>query len=110
MILKTLLPILLGLSLLIAGCAGTSARTGELLKQDYQTMADQELLTYYFRLNDQIARVERESRGTSVGLGVGTGPVRVGVSQGVSRGTIADDLRERRNQVRAELSRRGLRP
>lgn len=103
----------LGLALLVttAGCAGTTARqTGELLAQDYRTMSDQELQTYFYRLNDQIARVERQARGTSVGVGLGTGPVRVGASQGVTRGTIAEDLRERRNEVRGEMSRRGLMP
>lgn len=98
------------LLLSMIGCTGTGARTEELLSQDYTIMADQELQTYYYRLNDQIARVERQSRGTTLGVGIGTGPVRVGASQGVSRGTIADDLRERRNQVRTELTTRGLRP
>ncbi|MFA5515944.1 MAG: hypothetical protein WDA20_06610 [Desulfuromonadales bacterium] len=104
-----LLPLVL-LLLLAFGCAGTGKRTQELLGQDYQTMSDTELQTYYFQLNDQIARVERAASGTSVGLGVGGGPVRVGVGQGISRGVIADDLRQRRNEVRGELSVRGLRP
>lgn len=98
------------LLLLTASCAGTSARTQELLEKQYQTMNDQELIAYYYQLNDQIAREERASTGTSVGLGVGRGPIGVGVSQGVSRGRIAEDLRDRRNQVRTELTRRGLQP
>ncbi|MBE0597371.1 MAG: hypothetical protein IH614_08885, partial [Desulfuromonadales bacterium] len=55
------------LLLFTVGCAGQGARTDELLAQDYRQMSDQELLTYYYRINDQIARVEREGRGTSVG-------------------------------------------
>ena len=96
--------------LLLAGCAGVGARTQDLIAQDYHAMNDVEIQTYFYQLNDQIAREERAARGTSVGVGVGTGPVSVGVSQGVTRGRIADDLRDRRNEVRAELSRRGLMP
>lgn len=96
--------------LLLAGCAGVGARTQDLLAQDYHAMNDMEIQTYFYQLNDQIAREERAARGTSVGVGVGAGPVSVGVSQGVTRGRIADDLRDRRNEVRTELARRGLRP
>jgi hypothetical protein len=96
--------------LLLAGCAGVGARTQDLLARDYHAMSDVELQTYFYQLNDQIAGEERAARGTSVGVGVGSGPVSVGVSQGVMRGRIAEDLRERRNEVRAELTRRGLRP
>ncbi|NIQ92909.1 MAG: hypothetical protein GWO11_00885 [Desulfuromonadales bacterium] len=97
--------------LLFCGCAPTTAqRTEELLLKDYKTMSDAELETYYFRLNDQIARVERRSRDTRVGIGVGSAPVRLGVSTGVRAPQVAEDLRERRNEVRTELSRRGLRP
>lgn len=96
--------------LLLAGCAGIGARTQDLLAQDYHAMNDLEIQTYFYQLNDQIAYEERAARGTSVGAGAGTGPVSVGVSKGVTRGRIAEDLRERRNEVRAELARRGLRP
>jgi hypothetical protein len=95
---------------LLAGCAGVGARTRDLLSQDYHAMNDMEIQTYFYQLNDQIAREERAARGTSVGVGVGTGPVSVGASQEVTRGRIAEDLRDRRNEVRAELSRRGLMP
>lgn len=98
------------LLLLTASCAGTGARTQELLERNHQTMNDQELIAYYYQLNDQIAREERGSTGTSVGFGIGRGPIGVGVGQGVSRGRIAEDLRDRRNEVRTELTRRGLRP
>ena len=96
--------------LLLAGCAGVGARTQDLLSQDYHAMNDMEIQTYFYQLNDQIAREERAARGTSVGVGVGTGPVSVGVSQGVTRARTAEDLRDRRNEVRVELSRRGLMP
>jgi hypothetical protein len=96
--------------LLLAGCAGVGARTQDLLSQDYHAMNDMEIQTYFYQLNDQIAREERAAGGTSVGVGVGTGPVSVGVSQGVTRARTAEDLRDRRNEVRAELARRGLRP
>ena len=102
--------LLLCLALLVAGCAGTSARTEELLAKDYRTMGDQELLTYYYQLNDQIARAERATRGTTFGVGIGTGNVGVGATQGIGRPVIAGELRERRNEVRAELTVRGLRP
>ncbi len=97
-------------ALLLLGCAGTGRQTEELLQKDYRAMSNPELLTYYYQLNDQIARVERQATGTSVGLGVNSGPVRVGVNQGISRGVIADDLRARRNEVRGELTTRGVRP
>lgn len=102
--------LLLLLTLALSSCAGTGARTQELLERNYATMNDQELVAYYYQLNDQIARDERSSTGTSVGLGMGRGPFGVGISQGVSRGRIAEDLRDRRNEVRAELSRRKLQP
>jgi hypothetical protein len=99
--------------LLVWGCASTGARTdrsAELLAKSYATMSDAELQTYYFQLNDQIARVERSATGTRVGAGVGSYPVRAGVSGEVPRQTVADELRDRRNLVRTEMSRRGLRP
>ena len=107
-ILRTALAVLA--FMLLAGCAGVGARTQDLLAKDYHSMNDMEIQTYFYQLNDQIAREERAAGGTSVGVGVGTGPVSVGVSQGVMRGRIAGDLRDRRNEVRAELARRGLRP
>lgn len=97
--------------LLVCACAPTTAeRSAELLDKDYRTMSDQELETYYFRLNDQIARVERRSRESRVGVGAGSSSVRLGVSTGVTEREVAADLRERRNSVRQELSRRDLRP
>lgn len=103
---------LLVVVLLLAGCAAASQRSNELLAVTYATLPDPELQSYYRQLNDQIATEERSRRGgTSIGIGVFNSPVAVGVSQQVGGGvTIAEELRERRNQVRQELDRRGLLP
>lgn len=108
------------LGLLAAGCAASTARETEaLLVQEYRSMNNEELLRYYFQLTDQIVRVERQGRSTGVGVGIGTGVgigsrsgagVGVGVSRGIGGGSIAEELRERRNEVRVELSRRGVQP
>lgn len=103
-------PLLL-LALLCCGCATTSQRTNELLAIPYLSLADGELQSYYRQLNDQIATVERSRRGgTRVGIGIGSSPVQVGVSQEVGGLPVAEELRERRNLVRGELDRRGLLP
>ena len=102
--------ILLSAVVVLSACAGTGARTQDLLQRDYRGMNDEELLTYYYQVNDQIAREERGATGSSVGVGVGGGPFRVGVGTGLTRVPIAEELRERRNEVRAELHRRGLSP
>lgn len=104
-------PLLLLLALL-AGCAASSQRSNELLAVNYATLPDPDLQSYYRQLNDQIATEERSRRGgTSIGIGIFNSPVAVGVNQQVGGGvTIAEDLRERRNQVRQELDRRGLLP
>jgi hypothetical protein len=96
--------------LVVSGCAPHGRRTAELLEQDYKVMTDEQLLHYYYQLNDQIVRVERGQRGTSVGVGYGRAPVSIGVGTGVARGTIAEDLRDRRTEVRTELALRDLRP
>lgn len=95
---------------LICGCASSTAkRSDELLVKDYKAMSDEELETYYFRLNDQIARVERKTRDTNIGEGIGNSPVQVTTSTGVEEVPMSQALRDRRNEVRQELSRRGLR-
>lgn len=103
---------LLLLALLLTGCAATSQRSNELLAVSYTTLPNPELQSYYRQLNDQIASEERSQRGgTSIGIGIFSSPVAVGASQQLGSGvTIAEDLRERRNQVRQELDRRGLLP
>ncbi len=106
------LMVLLLFPLLMAGCASTGKRTGELLAVNHQNLSDTDLQSYYRQLNDQIALEERGRRGgTWVGVGVGSSPVSVGVSQQVGGGpVVAEELRERRNAVRSELDRRGLLP
>ncbi len=96
--------------ILIVGCAGFGNRTHDLLARDYHAMDDQEILTYYYQLDDQIAREERAVTGASVGVGVGRGPVHIGARQGVAGVRVAEDLRNRRSEVRAELAQRGLSP
>ncbi len=105
-------PLLLALAALLSGCAATSQRSNELLMVNYQSLPDNDLQSYYRQLNDQIAAEERSRRGgTSIGIGIFNSPVAVGVSQQVGgEVTIAEDLRERRNQVRQELDRRSLLP
>jgi hypothetical protein len=100
------------LLLLVWGCALTGARTdrsAELLAQDYASMSDKELQTYYKQLSDQIAHVQRSTGGAKGSTGTATQPVPSGASQEAPRQTVAEDLRDRWNEVRAELSRRGLR-
>jgi outer membrane murein-binding lipoprotein Lpp len=98
------------LALVLSGCASHARRTAELLEQDYKVMNDEQLLHYYYQLNDQIARVEQARSGTSIGVGYGRAPVSIGVGTGVARGVIAEDLRDRRTEVRTELAVRELRP
>lgn len=104
-------PLLL-LTALLCACAATSQRSNELLAISYATLPNPELQSYYRQLNDQIASEERRQRsGTSLGIGLFSSPVAVGASQQLGGGvTIAEELRERRNQVRQELDRRGLLP
>jgi hypothetical protein len=99
------------LLLLVWGCASTGARadrSAELLAKTYASMSNAELQTYYYQLNDQLARVERAAAGARMGVAGGSAPDRGGESGEVSQPTVADQLRDRRNEVRTELSRRGL--
>jgi hypothetical protein len=102
--------ILLILFLAVLGCAAGAQR--QLLQvDDWRTMPDDELLSYYFALNEEIDRCEaRRTRGTiGLGTGIGTGRTRfgVGITQGVT-GCNTERLRERRAIVRSELRSRGL--
>ncbi|MFA5323034.1 MAG: hypothetical protein WC373_10210 [Smithella sp.] len=95
--------------LFILGCAGNSK---DLLAENYKSMNNENLLRYYYTLNDEIERQEKQS-GPQLGIGIGgfghhTGGG-VGVQTGGS-GYTADDLRARRIDVRMELKRRGLNP
>ena len=93
----------------VLGCAGGSK---ELLKEDYKKMSNENILRYYYSLNDEIERQEKQS-GPQFGIGIGS--FGHGVGGGASVGTggsgyTADDLRARRIDVRLELKRRGLNP
>ena len=95
------------------GCAGTS-RTAELLATEYMTMSNDDLQLYFYQLEDQIVADERVTTGSSVSIGVGRGSYGraggVGMSTGSATQAVATDLRDRRNQVRLELSKRGIDP
>jgi hypothetical protein len=93
----------------VLGCAGGSK---ELLNEDYKKMSNENILRYYYSLNDEIERQEKQS-GPQFGIGIGS--FGHGVGSGASVGTggsgyTADDLRARRIDVRLELKRRGLNP
>ncbi len=91
------------------GCAN---RSKALLVDDYLKMNNDDLLLYYYRLNDEIEKQEKPS-GPRLGIGVGGIGSRVGGGVGVgtgSRGYTAEDLRARRIEVKMELQKRGLTP
>ena len=94
---------------LILGCAD---KTKYLLAEDYKKMTNDDLLRYYYRLNDEIESQEKQS-GPQVGIGVGGFGRHAGGGVGVSTGATgytATELRERRIDVRMELKKRGLTP
>ncbi|SEM37599.1 hypothetical protein SAMN04489760_11253 [Syntrophus gentianae] len=96
--------------LLIA--AGCTTRTQELLAEDYLKMGNEDLLRYFYRLDDEIQRQEM-SQGPEFGFGIGTFGHHSGVGLGVGTGSggyTADELRKRRIDVRMELKKRGLNP
>ena len=65
-------------------------------------MSDQELERYYRLLNDQLAGMERRARRS--------GEYRQEDGMAAEASPVVDELRQRRNAVRSELSRRDLRP
>ena len=105
----TILFLVLSAVLFVLGCAGNSK---ELLAEKYQAMNNEDLLRYYYRLNDEIERQEKQS-GPQFGIGVGSfghhGGGGAGVTTGGS-GYTADDLRARRIDVKMELKKRNLNP
>jgi hypothetical protein len=104
-----LLFLIIAAMFLIWGCA---ERSKELLAEDYKKMGNEDILRYYYTLNDEIERQEMQS-GPQVGVGLGGFRRGVGGGVGVSSGAsgyTADDLRERRIDVRMELQRRKLNP
>lgn len=101
------------------GCAGHTAKSKELLAVDYQLLNDEELLLYYYELDNQIRATEQRRSSPRVGFGLGLGnyggrtstSVGVGLSTAVDgRPQLATELLDQRNQVRVELHRRNLTP
>ena len=93
----------------VLGCAGGSK---ELLNEDYKKMSNENILRYYYSLNDEIERQEKQF-GPQFGIGIGSFGHGVGGGASVGMGGsgyTADDLRARRIDVRLELKRRGLNP
>ena len=93
----------------VFGCAN---KTKALLAVKYQEMSDNDLLRYFYQLNDEIERLERQS-GTQVGIGIGGFGRHTGGGIGISTGTggsSAEELRKRRIDVRLALKERGLEP
>jgi len=93
----------------VLGCAGGSK---ELLNEDYKKISNENILRYYYSLNDEIERQEKQS-GPQFGIGIGSFGHGVGGGASVGMGGsgyTADDLRARRIDVRLELKRRGLNP
>ena len=103
---------------LLSGCADHSARTQELLAEDYHSLSNDNLTLYYYKLEDQIKAVERQRSGSSISLGLGMGSYGSGSggSGGVdvttrgSKQDVATNLRDRRNEVKLEMQHRNLKP
>ena len=103
---------------LLFGCADHSVENKELLSQNYQTLSDDDLTLYYYKLKDQIKVVERDQNNSSISLGFGMGSY--GSSGGRSGGAgvttsgghtdAATNLRDRRNEVKLEMKKRNLKP
>lgn len=110
--------LMLCLSIFLGACANHATQTRDLLTVDYPTLSDDQLTLHYYALEDQIERVERSAVSPRINLGFGLSRYGlssgtsggVGVSSGVGKKTTADDLRERRNEVKLELLKRGISP
>ena len=104
-----LLLFVLAAFILVSGCAG---KTKELLSANYLEMGDNDLLRYFYQLNDEIDRLERQP-GPRVGLGIGSFGGHTSGSVGISTGTggsKVEELKKRRIEVRLALKERGLEP
>ena len=64
---KNLAVLLAVFCLLVLGCAGGSK---EMLDEDFKKMNNEQLLEYFYRLNDEIEKQEKQT-GPSFGIGVG---------------------------------------
>ncbi|OEU62486.1 MAG: hypothetical protein BA870_01210 [Desulfuromonadales bacterium C00003094] len=110
-----LIVLLLSMLLTTVGCQSTQPTTKQLLQEDYLQMMDTELLIYYQQLVEGIEEPSSGGGGFGFGLGIGIGvgsssAVGLGASKGPEREYTTEALQQRRNQVRLELSRRGLEP
>ena len=103
----------------IAGCVNNNkAKTRELLAQDFHQLSNDDLILYYYKLEDQIEVVERQQTQSSISLGIGSGTYGrhggssggIGISTGGSTKKVTTDLRDRRNQVKLEMKHRGITP
>ncbi|MEE4255288.1 MAG: hypothetical protein V2I50_14685 [Desulfuromusa sp.] len=103
---------------MLSGCADHKAKTQELLAEDFLSLSNDDLILYYYKLEDQIEIVEQKRRGSSISLGLGLGSFgrssgssgSVGVTTGGSQRDIATDLRDQRNKVKLELQHRNITP
>ncbi|MCF6267528.1 MAG: hypothetical protein L3J57_13415 [Desulfuromusa sp.] len=110
--------VVLFLLVFLSGCADHSTRNQELLAENYRSLSNDNLILYYYKLEDQIEVVERRKSKPSFSLGFGLGSfghssrgsAGVGVSTGGRKQGIATDLRDRRNEVKLELQHRGITP
>lgn len=102
----------------LSGCADHKVKTQELLSEDFLSLSNDDLILYYYKLEDQINIVEQKRSGSSVSFGLGLGSFgrrsggsgSVGVTTGGSQRNIATDLRDRRNKVKLELQHRNITP
>ena len=74
---------------LVFGCAD---KTKELLAENYQKMSNDDLLRYFYRLNDEIESQEKQS-GPQVGVGIGGFGRHTGGGVGVSSGQLDIQLK-----------------
>jgi len=89
------------LFLMFIALCGCAAGSQALLAEDYKAMNNENLLRYYYRLNDEIERQEKKSGPQfSVGIGGFGGSIGGGAEVGAG-GThyTANDLRARRIDV-----------
>ena len=100
---------------LTACMSTTSSDTAVLVTQDYTQMTDAELIRYEQQLNDELNRsVSSSGSDVSIGFGFGSWGGHSGYGVNTSQRVGATDsnqtveLRNRRDQVRTEMRRRGL--
>ena len=96
--------------ILVSGCAN---KTKVLLAVKYQELSDNDLLRYFYQLNDEIERLEKQPGGPRVGIGIGSFGRHTGGGIGISTGTGSsntEELKKRRIDVRIALKDRGLKP